>query len=57
MISVFENNGDKDYIVTNAGSAGTRSAGDGKKFTINDTTVPLTLAAAAFFLMKQIECK
>ena len=48
LIGVFDYNGDKAYMVTNAGSAGSNQVGDGKQFSINDTTVTLTLDAADY---------
>ena len=48
LIGVFENNGNKAYMVTNAGSAGTTTVGDGKNFSMNDTTVTLTLTDADY---------
>ena len=44
LIGVFENNGNKAYMVTNAGSAGSTTVGDGKNFSMADTSVTLTLA-------------
>ena len=43
LVGVFDHNGSKAYMVTNAGSAGSTTVGDGKNFTITDTTVTLTL--------------
>ena len=48
LIGVFENNGNKAYMVTNAGSAGSTTVGDGKNFSMNDTTVTLTLTDADY---------
>ncbi len=48
LIGVFENNGNKAYMVTNAGSAGTTTVGDGKNFSMNDTTVTMTLTDADY---------
>ena len=48
LIGVFENNGNKAYMVTNAGSTTSTTVGDGKAFTTNDTTVTLTLDAADY---------
>ena len=48
LIGVFENNGNKAYMVTNAGSTTNTNVGDGKKYTANDTTVTLTLNAGDY---------
>ena len=48
LIGVFENNGNKAYMVTNAGSAGSTTVGDGKNFSMADTSVTLTLAAGDY---------
>jgi len=48
LVGVFENGGNKAYMVTNAGSAGSKSVGDGKALTMTDATVTLTLAAAEY---------
>ena len=44
LVGVFDYNGDKAYMVTNAGSAGSSKVGDGKSFTMTDATVTLNLA-------------
>ena len=44
LVGVFENNGNKAYMVTNAGSIGSTTVGDGKNFSMADTSVTLTLA-------------
>jgi len=44
LVGVFDYNGDKAYMVTNAGSAGSSTVGDGKSFTMTDATVTLNLA-------------
>ena len=44
LVGVFDYNGDKAYMVTNAGSAGSGTVGDGMSFTMADGTVTLTLA-------------
>ena len=44
LVGVFDYNGDKAYMVTNAGSAGSSKVGDGKNFTMTDATVTLNLA-------------
>ena len=44
LIGVFDYNGDKAYMVTNAGSAGSTTVGDGKNFSMADASVTLTLA-------------
>ena len=44
LVGVFDYNGEKAYMVTNAGSAGSTTVGDGKNFSMNDTSVTLTLA-------------
>ena len=44
LVGVFDYNGDKAYMVTNAGSAGSSTVGDGKDLTMTDATVTLTLA-------------
>ena len=46
LVGVFENNGNKAYMVTNAGSASSTTVGDGKAFTMNDTTVTLNLSGS-----------
>ncbi len=48
LVGVFDYNGDKAYMVTNAGSAGSTTVGDGKNFAMADTTVTLTLADADY---------
>ncbi len=48
LVGVFDYNGEKAYMVTNAGSAGTGKVGDGKSFTMTDATVTLTLADADY---------
>ncbi len=44
LVGVFDHNGNKAYMVTNAGSAGTTAVGDGVDFSMNDATVTMTLA-------------
>ena len=44
LVGVFDYNGENAYMVTNAGSAGSTTVGDGKNFSMNDTSVTLTLA-------------
>ena len=48
LIGVFENNGNKAYMVTNAGSTTNTTVGDGKKYSAQDATVTLTLDAADY---------
>ena len=48
LVGVFDHNGDKAYMVTNAGSAGSSTVGDGKNFTTNDATVTLNLGAGNY---------
>ncbi len=48
LVGVFDHNGSKAYMVTNAGSAGNKTVGDGKNFTTNDATVTLTLGAGSY---------
>ena len=43
LVGVFDYNGNKAYMVTNAGSAGSTTVGDGKNFTMTDATVTLNL--------------
>ena len=43
LVGVFNYNGNKAYMVTNAGSAGSTTVGDGKNFTMTDATVTLNL--------------
>ena len=44
LVGVFDYNGENAYMVTNAGSAGSTTVGDGKNFSMADTSVTLTLA-------------
>ena len=48
LIGVFDHNGSKAYMVTNAGSAGSSTVGDGKNFTTNDAAVTLNLGAGNY---------
>ena len=48
LVGVFDHNGDKAYMVTNAGSAGSTTVGDGKNFTMENATVTLTLGAGSY---------
>lgn len=52
LIGVFENNGSKAYMLTNAGSTSTSwfsgDVGDGREFNMADSTVTLTLDAADY---------
>ena len=48
LVGVFDHNGDKAYMVTNAGSAGSTTVGDGKSFTTADTTVTLSLGSGSY---------
>ena len=46
LVGVFQNNGNKAYMITNAGSASSTTVGDGKEFTMKDTTVTLNLSGS-----------
>ena len=48
LVGVFEHNGDKAYMVTNAGSAGSSSVGDGKNFVTGDASVTLSLGSGSY---------
>ncbi len=48
LVGVFDHNGDKAYMVTNAGSAGNTTVGDGKSFTTADATVTLSLGSGSY---------
>ena len=52
LVGVFDHNGDKAYMVTNAGSTSTSwfsgDVGDGREFNMADSTVTLTLDAADY---------
>ena len=52
LVGVFDYNGDKAYMVTNAGSTSTSwftgDVGDGREFNMADSTVTLTLDAADY---------
>ncbi len=48
LVGVFENSGNKAYMITNAGSAGSTTVGDGKNFTMEDATVTLTLGEGSY---------
>ncbi len=43
LVGVFDNNGNKAYMITNAGKVGSTTVGDGKDLTMTDTTATLTL--------------
>ena len=48
LVGVFEYNGENAYMITNAGTPGSATVGDGKEYITNDTTVTLTLDAADY---------
>ena len=48
LVGVFNYNGENAYMLTNAGAPGTSKVGDGVNFSMNDTTVTLTLDAADY---------
>ena len=48
LVGVFAYNGQNAYMVTNAGSVGTTAVGDGVNFSMNNTTVTLTLDDADY---------
>ena len=48
LVGVFDHNGDKAYMVTNAGSAGSTNVGDGKNFVTGDATVTLSLGSGSY---------
>ena len=52
LVGVFESNGNKAYMVTNAGSTSTSwfggDVGDGREFNMADSSVTLTLDAADY---------
>jgi hypothetical protein len=48
LVGVFDHNGDKAYMITNAGSAGSSKVGDGKSFTTADATVTVKLAEGSY---------
>ena len=43
LVGVFDHNGSKAYMVTNAGSMGSTTVGDGKNFSMADSTVTLNV--------------
>ena len=55
LVGVFDHNGDKAYMVTNAGSAGSSAVGDGKSFTTADATVTLSLGSGSYKCVAVIE--
>ena len=48
LVGVFDHNGNKAYMITNAGSAGSSKVGDGKSFTTADATVTVKLAEGSY---------
>ena len=48
LVGVFDHNGNKAYMITNAGSAGTSNVGDGKSFATADATVTVKLASGSY---------
>ena len=48
LVGVFDYNGENAYMITNAGTPGSATVGDGKEYITNDTTVTLTLDAADY---------
>ena len=48
LVGVFNHNGSKAYMVTNAGSAGSTTVGDGKNFVTGDASVTLNLGAGNY---------
>ena len=48
LIGVFEHDGDKAYMVTNAGSIGSTTVGDGKNYVTGDATVTLSLGSGSY---------
>lgn len=48
LVGVFDYNGENAYMITNAGTPGSGTVGDGKDFIMGDTTVTLTLDAADY---------
>ena len=48
LVGVFDHNGEKAYMVTNAGSMGSTTVGDGKNFVTGDATVTLNLGSGSY---------
>ena len=48
LVGVFDHNGNKAYMITNAGSAGTTKVGEGKNFETADATVTVKLAEGSY---------
>lgn len=48
LVGVFDYNGENAYMVTNTGSAGSTTVGDGKNFSMSDAAVTLTLDDADY---------
>ena len=48
LVGVFNHNGEKAYMVTNAGSMGSTTVGDGKNFVTGDATVTLNLGSGSY---------
>lgn len=55
LVGVFDHNGNKAYMVTNAGSAGSAAVGDGKSFDTSDAAVTLSLGSGSYKCAAVIE--